>query len=268
VFPAGAPPILQLPPGPKVDIVFAASDRPGKAIVGFTVDPPAPSDVKFWVQGESPGSVQSATSMSSIDLFGSTILLAELDVRAQTTYSFQAVAGSGLAAGASAVGSFTTGSGVKTFDVALAQAASPTFGLGSGISPFLHLAEGSFARPMIRLESLGGATCGETAVFGGTGYCLDQVDLAPASNACTTANVTYELAGVTADGVAVRAYPAEPGVAPDGHVTLDGVLEASGPAGSGTVSVGCLASGLSYDIVIDAIGDDTGALAAKTVTVP
>jgi hypothetical protein len=34
------------------------------------------------------------------------------------------------------------------------------------------------------------------------------------------------------------------------------------------VSVGCLGSGMTYSIVIDAVGDDRGALAAQTVTVP
>jgi hypothetical protein len=46
------------------------------------------------------------------------------------------------------------------------------------------------------------------------------------------------------------------------------VLEADGSAPSGEVSVGCLASGLSYTIVLDAVGDDRGTLATRLVTVP
>ena len=34
--------VLQIPPGPTVTVVFVDSDRPNTAIVGFTVDPPAP----------------------------------------------------------------------------------------------------------------------------------------------------------------------------------------------------------------------------------
>jgi hypothetical protein len=82
------------------------------------------------------------------------------------------------------------------------------------------------------------------------------------------AKVSYVLAGIEADSVAVRAHPAVSGVTPDGDLTLDGVLEASGPAGTGEVSVGCLGSGMSYHIVIDALGDDRGALASETVAVP
>ena len=268
VFPAADIPVLQLPPGPDVKVVFVDSDRANQVIVGFTVDPPAEADVKFWVQGQSPAAVGQASAMSTIDLFGSTIILARLDVKASTTYAFQAVAGNGLFAGMSEIGTFTTGSGVEAFDVALAQEASPVFKAGSGLSPYSHLAAQSFLRPMVKLEALGGVTCDESADFGGTGYCLDQVDLGPVSSVCTVARVTYELAGIDAESVAVRAFPGEAGVTPDGDLTLDGVLEATGPTGSGAVSVGCLGSGMTYHVVIDAIGDDRGALAAETVTVP
>jgi hypothetical protein len=189
-------------------------------------------------------------------------------VKAATTYDFQAVAGNGVFAGKSDVGSFTTGSGVQAFTVALTQEASPVFKAGTGLSPYAHIATDSFLRPMVKMDLLGGATCDESATYGQTAYCLDQVELAPASSTCTSAKVTYELAGIDAESVAVRAFPAEEGVTPDGGMTLDGVLEANGPAGSGTVSVGCLASGLTYYVAIDAIGDDRGVLASQTVVVP
>jgi len=57
-------------------------------------------------------------------------------------------------------------------------------------------------------------------------------------------------------------------VTPTGAITLDGVLEASGAAPSGSVSVGCLASGMTYNIALDAIGDDRGILAVQAITVP
>ena len=268
VFPGGAPPVLQLPPGPDVNVVFVDSDRANKAIVGFTVDPPATSDVKFWVQGESPGTVRHATSMTTFDIGGTPVIMAELEVDAATTYSFQAVAGSGLFAGSSDIGSFTTGSGVEAFEVTLGAVPTPVFKAGTGLSPYAHLAVDSFLRPMVKLEALGGASCAERADFGGTGYCLDQEDLVPASSACTSAHVTYVLSGIDAESVAVRAFPAEAGVTPEGDLTLDGVLEATGPAGSGEVSVGCLGSGMTYHVAIDAVGDDRGILASQTVSVP
>jgi hypothetical protein len=268
IFPAGDPPLLQLQLGPTVNVLFVDSDRANKAIVGFTVDPPTTSDVKFWVQGESPANVHTATSITSVTLFGTPMVLAELDVQAATTYNFQAVAGNGIFAGSSGIGSFTTGSGVKTFEVSLGAVDAPVFKAGTGLSPFAHIAPGAFLRPMVRLDQLAGASCEESATYGGTGFCLDQAPLVAASSACTSANVTYELVGIGEDSVVVRAYPTEAGVTSGGGLTLDGVLEATGPAGSGTVAVGCLASGLSYSIVLDGIGDDRGPLAASTVVVP
>jgi len=261
-------PVLQLSVGPTVDVVFVDSDRANVAIVGFTVDPPAAADVHFWKAGLSPQVVRSASSTSSISMFGKTVLLARLDVNADTAYQFQAIAGSGLRAGESEVGSFTTGSGVVQFDVGLSQAASPVFKLGTGLSPYLHLAEGAYARPMIQLSALGGASCRESADFGGLGFCLDVGEAAPPPAVCNRAEVSYALAGIDADSVAIRAFPAVEGVTPGGGMTLDGVLEASGALPAGNVSVGCLASGLSYHIALDAIGDDRGVLAVETVTVP
>ena len=269
IFALGDPPVLRLPAGPAVDIVFVDSDRPNVAIVGFTVDPAAVANVHFWESGISPSVVRSASAMSSISLFGTTVLLARLDVRADTAYQFQAVAGGGLLAGQSEVGSFTTGGGVEQFDVALSQAASPVFELGIGLSPYVHLAQGAFARPMISLADLGVASCLEPADFGGLGFCLDAGDAAaPPPAVCNRAQVSYALAGIDAESVAIRAFPAVEGVTPGGDMTLGGVLEASGAMPAGNVSVGCLASGLTYNIVLDAIGDDRGVLAVETITVP
>jgi hypothetical protein len=267
VFNMGSPPLLQLPLGPDVEIVFVDSDRPNVAIVGFTVDPPATSTVRFWEADGNPATIGTSSAMSTIEVLGQEVILARLNVAAGTEYEFQAVSGTGLFAGTSPVGTFTTGDGVTTFEVALSQAASPVFKLELGLSPYLHQAAGAYARPMVRLSELGGSRCLESADFGGTGYCLDFGAGAPQPT-CTRAEVTYELTGIDADGVLVRAYPTVAGEMPDGGMTLDGVLEADGPVPDGEVSVGCLASGLSYTIVLDAVGDDRGTLAKRLVTVP
>ena len=268
VFSVTDVPAPRLSLGPTVDVLFVDSDRANVAIVGFTVDPPAAADVHFWEVGVSPGKVHSASSMSSMSLFGKTVLLARLDTKAATTYRFQAIAGGGLFAGQSSVGSFPTGAGVEQFDVALSQVSSPLIKVVSGYSPYLHQGEGAFAQPMIPLTSLGGETCVEAANFGGLGFCLKTRDAMPAPAACTRAEVSYALSGIDADSVAVRAFPAVEGVTPRGDMTLDGVIEASGPVPAGSVSVGCLAPGLTYNIALDAIGDDRGILAVESVTVP
>ena len=251
-----------------MSVAFVDSDRPNVAIVGFTVDPPATATVRYWQHDGTPPTVMTPSSMSSINLFGTTVELASLDVLASTTYDFQAVAGSGLSAGSSPVGQFTTGNGVDQFTVALSQASSPTFALQDGLSPYLHLAPQSYAIPMVKIATLGGSSCGEELHFGGVGYCADIGSGAPPPSVCTRAQVTYALSGSDADSVVIRAFPTEEGTTGDGDVSLEGVLEATGPVPSGDVSVGCLASGLTYHIVLDGVGDDRGILASADVTVP
>lgn len=268
LFPAGSPPILQFPLGPTVNVVFVDSDRANQVMVGFTTDPPATADVKFWIQGASPGVVGHASAMSTLDLLGSTVTMASLDVKAATTYEFQVVAGDGLFAGYSEIGTFTTGSGVESFSVALSSVATPSFGIGSGFSPYTKQEADKFLYPMVRIADLGTIACGLRADYGGTGYCLDQRDLGPASRTCVSADVSYDLSGIDGDTVAVRAFPTVEGTTPDGDITLDGVLEASGPNGTATVRVGCLGAGMPYTITIDAAGDDRGVLAAQVVDVP
>jgi hypothetical protein len=260
-------PVLQLPLGPKVEVVFVDSDQPNVAIVGFTVDPAAPATVHYWEADGAPATVMTPTAMSSLDLFGTTVLLAQLDVKAATAYGFQAVAGDGIGAGVSEVGQFTTAHGVEQFDVALSEVVQPAIRLEPGLSPYLHLADDTFAQPLVRLDALESASCAGFAKYGGIGYCLDVVD-APPPVTCIRAGVSWTLSGIDGDGVLVRAFPTEEGVTPEGDVTLEGVLEADGPAPSGEVSVGCLASGLTYHVVLDAVGDDRGILASKDVTVP
>jgi hypothetical protein len=267
VFDLADPPVLKLPPGPAVNVVFVDSDRANQVLVGFTVDPPATADVKYWRDGVSPGVVEHASSLGTVNVLGQTVLVARLDTLASTTYKFEAVAGNGLMSGASPVGSFTTGSGVEQFDVALASTATPKLALQAGLSPYLHPSAGAFAQPMIRLADAGGS-CALAATFGSAKYCVDTGVTPQALPSCPTVTVSYALSGIDAEGVYVRAFPTETGVTPDGSMTLGGVIEVAGPAPSGTASVGCLASGMTYTIALDAAGDDRGILATKTVTVP
>jgi hypothetical protein len=263
----GLPPVL---PGPEITIHAVDADTPGTAIVAFSLDPPgAPADVRFWQADGSPAVVYGASSMSTISLFGNTWTIARLDVRADTPYHFQVVAGDGIVAAASPVGSFTTADGVVSFEVSLAATSSPVFGLGTGFSPYLHLAPGGFAQPLLRIDGLAPAGCTGTAHFGGIDFCLSLEDAGDVpAGSCTRAQVTYQLAGIAGTGVLLRAFPTEDGMLPDGTETLAGVLEADGPLDSGDVAVGCLASGLSYSILLDVVGDDRGPLAGEVITVP
>jgi hypothetical protein len=261
------PPILiDLLPGPDIEIVFVDSDRPNVALVGFTVDPATTSDVVFWEADGTPGAIQHASAMAAIPLLGQTIITARLDVLAATQYHFQVIAGNGILGSQSPVGSFTTGDGVATFDVALSSAPNPMFELSTGFSPYLHLAQGGFGEPLIRMDQLA-APCLSIILFGDLDFCADA-RIASTPDTCQRAEVSYELLGVDHTGVLIRAFPAEPGLNPEGDVVLSTVLEAEGPAGSGDVSVGCLASGVSYHVVLDAVGDARGILASRLVTVP
>jgi hypothetical protein len=204
--------------------------------------------------------------MAAIPLLGQTIITARLDVLAATEYHFQVIAGNGIFGSQSPVGSFTTGDGVATFDVALSSAPNPVFELSTGFSPYLHLAQGGFGEPLIRMDRLA-APCLSIILFGDLDFCGDA-RAAPTPDTCQRAEVSYELLGVDHTGVLIRAFPAVPGLDPGGDVVLSTVLEAEGPAGSGDVSVGCLASGVSYHVVLDAVGDARGILASRLVTVP
>jgi hypothetical protein len=176
-------------------------------------------------------------------------------------------AGDGIFATESPVGSFTTGPGVGAFEVTLDSVADPPFRLGAGLSPYVHLADGGFAPPL--LEIAGGSApdvCLDLVIdFGGVDYC--PTDATVDDVACPTAVVTYALAGMTATEVLIRAFPVEAGEIDD-DPTLTGILEATGPGDAGEVDVGCLASGLTYTITLDAVGDADGILAFRELDVP
>ncbi len=268
--PAGIPGIFEKVPilvslfaGPDIEVVFVDSDRPNVALVGFTVDPPAGSDVVFWEADGTPADIRHASSMASLNILGKTVIAAKLDVLASTTYHFQVIAGDGLGGSQSEVGTFSTADGVAAFEVALATAPNPVFELATGFSPYLRLASGSFAEPLIRQST----PCRSIILFGTLDFCND-LRVVQVADVCQRAQVSYELVGVSHSGVLIRAFPVVPGVDPAGAVVLSTVLEVAGAAGSDEVSVGCLASGVSYHIVLDALGDDRGILASRIVTVP
>ena len=145
---------------------------------------------------------------------------------------------------------------MAAFEVALATAANPVFELATGFSPYLRLASGSFAEPLIRATELA-TPCRSIILFGALDFCND-LRVVQVADVCQRAQVSYELVGVSHSGVLIRAFPVVPGVDPAGAVVLSTVLEVAGAAGSDEVSVGCLASGVSYHIVLDAVGDDRG----------
>lgn len=250
---------LQAPPGPAVTVQFVDSPTANMAIVGYTVDPATASDVRFWAVGGTPATVGSASAMTTALIGGQTVTLARLDVAASTQYQFQVVAGSGATAAVSPVGSFTTGAGVAQFDVAVGSAPSPSLGLGLGLSPYLHLPQSGLAPPIVPAAQSG--PCSLTGPFDGVSYCLLPV-VPPDMAACTRATVTYALSGLSSPGVIVRAYPR------GGPGGIGGVLEASGPAPSGSLDVGCLASGLTYTVALYAQGDGAGVLAQRTISAP
>ncbi len=255
------PLLIEPPPGPTATVLFADTSTTGVAMIGFTVDPATNADVRFWPAATGSSVAQTASSMATLPLLGQTVVVARLDVLADMDYQFQVVAGSGTAATTSAIGTFHSGPGLAQFDVSLGAASSPLIQLGTGVSPYLHPTDGAYAGPMALLSTLGTTACSRPVTLGGTPYCLDTVTL-PAPVACTTAQVTYRIAGIDAAGVTIRAYPEGSGGA------LGTVIEVAGPAPSGTVSVGCLTSGLTYTVALETVGDDHGVLGSTTLAVP
>ncbi len=261
-------PDLEVLFGPRIEIVGVDSDRPNVALVAFTLDPPSSAEVRFWEADGSPAVIQTASSLLSLPFPGATTIVARLDVLASTSYHFQVVAGGGLFGSSSPVGTFTTGSGVLRFDLDVAVAAEPVFELGEGLSPYLHLAQDALVQPFIRTDvgSPEASCLARTVDFGDVAYCLPEA--AAFQGVCNRVTVAYELEGIEATGVLVRAYPQSDGRLPSGDPTLAGIIEAQGPAGSGEVEVGCLASGLTYTVALDAVGDDLGNLITRTVVAP
>jgi hypothetical protein len=260
------PDIVLAPPpiGPVITVKFVDSDRPNVALVGFTLSEPLVADVRFWPDSGSPVSAQSASSIGTLSVGGETVLVANLDVEAATTYHFQVVAGDAGSGVVSPVGTFTTAAGVKIFELTLGTATKPQWSLGEGIAPYLHLGTGGLVPPLRPVNDECALVLFQTAK-----YCLIPNPLdTPTPDSCPTVSVDYSLAGLDVAGVHVRAFPTEKGVLGDGTVSFRAAIEGDGPPGDGTVVLGCLTSGLTYNISIDAIGDAGGALAIQEITAP
>jgi hypothetical protein len=257
--------VLKPPPaGPTIDIRFVDSDRPDVALVGYTVAPPLASDVRYWKDGEAETTAQTASAIGSLEIGGQPVFVAHLDVEAATTYHFQVVAGDAGSGAVSPVGTFTTGAGIKVFDVDLNTVADPSWKLGGGISPFLHQGDGGYVPPLLPA----GGGCPEVS-FGTKSYCLvgDPLDT-PTPDDCSTITVDYELVGIEGSGVRVKALPTTKGVLDDGTMSFRAAIEALGPAGDGSVEIGCLTPGLAYNVILDVVGDAGGALGVEQVTAP
>ena len=261
--------VLQLPPGPTVSVVFVDSDRPNVAIIGFTVDPPATSTVRYWQHDGSPATVMTPASMSSDqpvrhDDPAGVARRARLD-------HVRLPGGRGerhLRRRAARSASSRPATASMRSRSSLSQATSPTFALQDGLSPYLHLAPESYAIPLVKIASLGGSACGEELQFGGVGYCADIGSGAPPPSTCTRAEVTTRCRGATP--TAWSSAPSRPrrGRPATARSASRACSRPRGPVPSGDVSVGCLASGLTYHIVLDGVGDDRGILASSDVTVP
>jgi hypothetical protein len=260
------PDIILAPPpiGPVITVKFVDSDRPNVALVGFTLSQPLVADVRFWPDSGSPVSAHTASSIGTLAVGGETVLVANLDVEAATTYHFQVVAGDVGSGVVSPVGTFTTAAGVKIFDLTLGTATKPQWSLGEGIAPYLHLGNGGLVPPLRPLSD----EC-TIVLFQTARYCLVPNPLdTPIPDSCPTVSVDYALAGLDVAGVHVRAFPTEKGLLGDGTVSFRAAIEGDGPPGDGKVVLGCLTSGLTYKISIDAIGDAGGALAIREITAP
>ena len=109
-------------------------------------------------------------------------------------------------------GSSPPGNGVEQFDVALSQAASPTFALEDGLSPYLHLAPNAFAQPLVQLADLGGGAVRRRALVRRARVLRGHRHRRPPPPATARGpQVTYALSGIDADSVVVRAFPTETG---------------------------------------------------------
>ena len=226
--------VVKPPPGgPVIQVKFVDSDRPDVALVGYTIDAPLASDVRFWKDGEPETTAQTASAIASLDIGAQPTLVAQLDTEAATTYHFQVVAGDEGTGAVSPIGTFTTAAGLKLYDVNLGTTANPNWSLGSGISPYLHLGPNGFAPPLLPDDGI----CQDVS-FGTETLCLipDPIDT-PEQDECSTVIVDYELVGIDGTGVKVKALPTTKGVLEDGTISFRAAIEGEGPRATGRLSL-------------------------------
>jgi hypothetical protein len=248
---------------PTIDVRFVMAPIPNEVLVGFATATPGPVDVVYW-PADGSGCALRAGSSSTVSLpGGQTVRVARLSTIATTRYRFQVVA-AGLGGAKSPVGDFTTGAGLKNLGLDLGPIDRPVIGLDPDSIVYSRVKSGSLAPPALRCDSSG---TGVRIEMGGQPYCLPD-ERAPAPSTCVGLKVAYELAGVTADQVAVRAIPRVTSRHVDGSPAEETTIEALGPPGAGGVTLGCLTPGMAYDIAIDIPGDPLGPLTTRSITVP
>ena len=54
----------------------------------------------------------------------------------------------------------------------------------------------------------------------------------------------------------------------DGTISFRAAIEGEGPPGDGSVELGCLTPGLTYNVIVDVVGDAGGAVGVEQVTAP
>lgn len=295
--PSGIPGTIRLAGGlpsisgpPDIEVLWVDSDRPNLVWIGFTAEPDDSSvDLQYWL-ADGPMEVQVAESIVAMTLDGRSQLVATLPVLAEATYHFRLVAEHAGALAQSEIGAFTSGGGLSSLDITMREADAPVFGV-SGLFPYSRLEAGRLASPLLPCDSASEATGGTMCVLsesiagemgldgpigcrgtldaGGGSYCLDPVGVGDdlLADGCLIAEVSYELARLDADGVVVRAMPDETYLDADGWLSLRPVVEATSSSSEGTLELGCLTPGGGYQIVVDALGDTSGPLAAEAIRV-
>jgi hypothetical protein len=257
--------ILKPPPaGTPITVTFVDSDRPDVALIGYRYAAPELTDVRFWKASESETTAQTASAIGAFEIGGQPTFVAHVDTEAATAYHFQVVAGDDGTGAVSPVGTFTTAAGLKLYDVNLDTAANPNWSLGEGISPYLHLGPNGFAPPLLPDDGI----CPDVS-FGTETFCLipDPIDT-PEQDECSTVKVDYELTGIEGTGVKVKALPTTKGVLDDRTISFRAAIEGEGPPGDGSIELGCLTPGLTYNVAVDVVGDAGGAIGVEEVTAP
>lgn len=284
---------------PALSVLSVDATRPGSVVVLYRAAPGTTSKVWYWAASGS-GALESVPPVATINVDGGPASVATLSVAAKAAYRFQVAVDDGVSVGLSQVGQFTTGPGATRFSVTLASVNAPAAGQGPAAGgPYTPVTDAQPAAVLQKcLQSAAGTpgaaqcevappapgtpagaldpavtvTCRQLVSYDGSTWCLGRNPGAggPAAAAtCQAARVTYELTGVDATGVIVRALPAgRATIVGSGVLTLAPGLETSGPSGSGSVTLGCLSSGIRYAVTIDAVGDDGGVLTAVPLDVP
>ena len=193
--------------------------------------------MKFWVQGQSPARGRARVGDEHARPLRDDVTIAQ--ARREGGDDLRLPGRRGRRASSRATASRHVHDGQRRgglLDVALSSVASPVFKTGIGLSPYTKQAPELVPVP----DGPGSPTSGRRRVraarrtSAAPGTASTSATSAPPSKTCTSADVTYELAGIDGRrGVRARVPDRRPARLPDGDLTLDGVLEATGPNGAG-----------------------------------